>query len=126
MKEAIKTDNAPAAVGPYSQGIKAGSFVFTSGQLPADPSTGELITDDIAAATRQCLENIRAILQAAGAQMKDVVKVTIFLTNMADFAAVNAAYEKFFSSPEPARSCIQVAALPKEAPIKIEAIAAVE
>ena len=126
MKEAIKTDNAPAAVGSYSQGIKAGSFVFTSGQLPADPSTGELITDDIAAATRQCLENIRAILQAAGAQMKDIVKVTIFLTNMADFAAVNAAYEKYFPPPAPARSCIQVAALPKQAPIKIEAIAAVE
>jgi len=126
MKEAIKTDNVSAAVGPYSQGIKAGSFVFISGQLPADPSTGELITDDIAAATRQCLENIRAILQAAGAQMKDVAKVTIFLTNMADFVTVNAAYEKFFPSPAPARSCIQVAALPKEAPIKIEAIAAVE
>jgi len=125
VKKAIKTDNAPAAIGPYSQGIQARGFVFTSGQLPAGPSGG-LITDDIAAATRQCLENIRAILQAAGAQMEDVVKVTIFLTNMADFATVNAAYEKFFPSTAPAHSCIQVAALPKEAPIKIEAIVAVE
>ncbi len=126
MKEAIKTDNAPAAVGSYSQGIKVGSFIFTSGQLPAEPSTGELITDDIAAATRQCLENIRAVVETAGARMQDVVKVTIFLTNIADFAAVNAAYEQFFPPSPPARSCIQVGALPKGARIQIEAIAAVE
>ena len=123
MKEAIKTDNAPAAVGPYSQGTKAGSFVFTSGQLPADPSTGELVSDDIGKATQQCLENIRAVVETAGARMKDVVKVTIVLTDMADFATVNAAYEQFFPPPPPARSCIQVAALPIGVPIEIEAIA---
>ena len=125
MKEAIKTDSAPAAVGPYSQGVKAGSFVFTSGQLPASPS-GELVSNDIAAATRWCLENVRAVLQAAGAAMEDVVKVTVFLTDMADFAAVNTVYEQFFPSPPPARSCIEVAALPKGAPIQIEAVACVK
>lgn len=125
MKEAIKTDKAPAAVGPYSQGIKAGKFVFTSGQLPAKP-TSELITEDVAAATRQCLENVRAVFQAAGVKMKDVIKVTIFLSDMADFATVNSVYEEYFPEPPPARSCVQVAALPKGAPIEIEAIAWVE
>ena len=126
MKEAIKTDNAPTAIGPYSQGIKAGSFVFTSGQLPADPSTGELVKGDIGKATQQCLENIRAVVETAGARTQDVVKVTIFLLDMADFTTVNAAYEQFFPPPSPARSCIQVGALPKGARIAIEAIARVE
>ncbi len=121
-KEAINTDGAPAAVGPYSQGMKADGFVFTSGQLPATPD-GRLITDDIAEATRQALSNIRAVLEAAGGSMANVVKVTIFLTDMNDFAAVNAVYEGFFPAPPPARACIQVAALPKGAPIEIEAIA---
>ena len=125
MKEAIRTDNAPAAVGPYSQGIRAGSLVFTSGQLPADPSTGELVRDDIVKATQQCLKNIRAVVETSGARMEDVVKVTIFLADMADFATVNTVYESFFPPPAPARSCIQVGALPKEARIEIEAIACV-
>jgi len=122
LKEAIRTDNAPLAVGPYSQGICAGNFVFTSGQLPAKP-TGELTSGDIAAATHQSLENVRAVLKAASVQMDDVIKVTIFLTDMADFATVNAVYEEFFPGVPPARSCVQVAALPKGAPIEIEAVA---
>ncbi len=122
MKEAIRTDKAPPAVGPYSQGIRAGNFVFTSGQLPAKP-TGELIREDIAAATRQSLENVRSVLKAASAQMDDVIKVTIFLTDMANFTAVNTVYEEFFPGVPPARSCVQVAALPKGAPIEIEAVA---
>jgi 2-iminobutanoate/2-iminopropanoate deaminase len=124
-KEAIKTTNAPAAVGPYSQGIAASGgtrLVFTSGQLPATPG-GDLVSDDIAEAARRCLENVRAVLEAGGARMADVVKVTIFLTDMADFAAVNAVYETFFDAPAPARSCIAVAALPKGARIEIEAVA---
>jgi len=122
MKEAIKTNEAPAAVGPYSQGIRVGQFVFSSGQIPATPS-GELVTGDIAEATRQSLKNVRAVLQAAGAKTTEVVKVTIFLTNMGDFSAVNSVYEEFFPAPSPARSCVQVAALPKGVPIEIEAIA---
>jgi 2-iminobutanoate/2-iminopropanoate deaminase len=122
LKEAIRTDKAPPAVGPYSQGIRAGNLVFTSGQLPAKP-TGELTSGDIAAATRQSLENVRAVLEAASAHMDDVIKVTIFLADMADFTTVNAAYEEFFTGVPPARSCVQVAALPKGAPIEIEAVA---
>lgn len=122
MKEAIRTDKVPPAVGPYSQGIRAGNFIFTSGQLPAKP-TGELIREDIAAATRHSLENVRSVLKAASVQMDDVIKVTIFLTDMADFTAVNTVYEEFFSGVPPARSCVQVAALPKGAPIEIEAVA---
>lgn len=121
-KRAISTDAAPAAVGPYSQGIYADGLLFTSGQIPATPA-GELITDDIEEATRQSLKNIQAVLEEAGASMADVVKATIFLTDMNDFAKVNAVYEGFFPVPPPARSCIQVAALPKGVPIEIEAIA---
>ena len=121
-REAICTETAPSAVGPYSQAIKAGGFIFTSGQIPADPS-GNIVSGDIASATRRCLENIREILGAGGATMADVVKVTIFLKDMADYASVNAVYETFFSDPPPARTCVQVAALPKGVPIEIEAIA---
>ena len=122
MKKGIATDNAPAAVGPYSQGIISDNVVFTSGQLPAK-ANGELVTDDIAAATRQSLENVRSVLAAANAKMDDVMKVTIFLTDMGNFTAVNEVYKEFFGEVPPARSCVQVAALPKGAPIEIEAIA---
>ena len=122
MKEVIQTNDAPAAVGPYSQGVRIGQFIFSSGQIPATPS-GELVTGDIAEAAKQSLENVRAVLRAAGAEMSDVIKVTIFLTDMGDFAAVNSVYEGFFPAPFPARSCVQVAALPKGVPIEIEAIA---
>ena len=121
-KEAIETSKAPGAVGPYSQGIRADNLIFVSGQLPAN-AEGVLIIDDIAAATCQSLENVNAVLSAAGAQMSDVVKATVFLTNMGDFSAMNKVYGEFFSDPFPARACIEVAALPKGAKVEIEVIA---
>ncbi|MCK4683305.1 RidA family protein [Candidatus Bipolaricaulota bacterium] len=121
-KKAIETSKAPGAVGPYSQGIRAGDLIFVSGQLPAN-AEGMLIIDDIAAATRQSLENVNAVLSAAGAQMSDVVKATVFLTDMGDFSAMNKVYGEFFSDPFPARACIEVAALPKGAKVEIEVIA---
>lgn len=121
-KKAIKTSKAPGAVGPYSQGIRAGDLIFVSGQLPAN-AEGVLIIDDIAAATRHSLENVNAVLSAAGAQMSDVVKATVFLTDMGDFSAMNKVYGEFFSDPFPARACIEVAALPKGAQVEIEVIA---
>lgn len=121
-KTVITTKNAPAAIGPYSQGIKAGNLVFTSGQLPINPSTGELITD-IKAAARQSLENVKAILESAGTSMDNAVKVTVFLKDMNDFAAVNEIYSEYFKDNAPARSAIQIAKLPKDGVIEIEAIA---
>ncbi len=122
-KQIIATQEAPGAIGPYSQGISAGQFVFTSGQLPIDMRTGALEITDIAAATRYSLENVRAILKQAGVELSQVVKTTVFLTDLADFAAVNQEYAAFFGGQAPARSCVQVAALPKGAHIEIEAIA---
>jgi len=122
VKEVINTNGAAPAVGPYSQGIRAGQWVFSSGQIPTTPS-GELVTADIAAATRQSLNNLRAVLEAAGAKTADVVKVTIFLIDIGELATVNSIYEEFFSAQPPARSCVQVTALPKGVPIMIEAIA---
>jgi len=123
-KQVLITQRAPGAIGPYSQGIDMGSLVFTSGQLPIDRKTGELERKDIALATRYALENVQAILQAAGLDLPNVVKTTVFLTDLADFDAVNLAYASFFTQDPPARSCVQVAALPKGARIEIEAIAA--
>jgi 2-iminobutanoate/2-iminopropanoate deaminase len=120
----LHTEDAPAAVGPYSQGISAGRLVFTSGQLPM--KDGVLITDDVAQAACASLENVAAILEAAHATLADVVKVTIFLKDMNDFAAVNAVYGEFFPKPYPARSCIQVAGLPLGAVLEIEAVAYVQ
>ena len=125
MKQAISTNNAPGAIGPYSQGTKNGNLVFTSGQLPLDPhGDGELITD-VKKATAQALENVKAILEAGGATMNDVVKVLVFLTDMNDFAAMNEVYATYFTGVCPARSAIAVAALPKGAVLEIEAIAVV-
>jgi 2-iminobutanoate/2-iminopropanoate deaminase len=121
---AISTGKAPGALGPYSQGVRAGELVYTSGQLPLTP-TGEMVRDDIARAARQALENVRAILAAGGATMKDVVKVTVYLTDMAHFATVNGVYAEFFSEPFPARTCVAVARLPLDAPLEIEAHAVV-
>lgn len=123
-KQAVQTENAPAAIGPYSQAVKAGGFVFVSGQIPLHPQTGELVSG-IENQAAQSLENLRAILNAAGLEMEDVVKCSIFLTDMANFAAVNKIYERFFSAPFPARSCVAVSALPKGALVEIEAIAMV-
>ncbi len=123
MNNAISTPNAPAAIGPYSQGIQAGSTLFVSGQLPIDPATGAFAGEDIASQTRQSLTNIKNILAAAGASMNDVVKTTVMLKNIGDFAAMNAVYAEFFAEPFPARAAYQVAALPKDALVEIECIA---
>lgn len=123
MNNAISTPNAPAAIGPYSQGIQAGNLLFVSGQLPIDPATGAFAGQDIAAQTRQSLSNIRNILAAAGASMNDVVKTTVMLKDIGDFAAMNAVYAEFFAEPFPARAAYQVAALPKDALVEIECIA---
>lgn len=119
----IETKKAPGAVGPYSQGMIANSMVFTSGQLPIDPKTGEIILDDIQKATRLSLENVRAVLEEAGTSLEKVVKITIYIKDMNDFPAINKIYEEYFSSHKPARSCVEVARLPKDGKIEIEAIA---
>ena len=123
MKQAIHTDQAPAAIGPYSQGVKAGNLIITSGQLPLDPATGAF-PQGIAAQTRQSLTNCKAVLEAAGASMADVIKTTVFLRDMNDFAAMNEVYATFFEGDCPARSAVQVARLPKDADVEIECIAA--
>ena len=124
-KEIISTINAPAAIGPYSQAIRVGNLVFTSGQLTLIPSTGELVKYDIKKATVQCLENIKAILDEAGTSFDKVVKTMVFLRDMEDFEDMNEIYSKYFAVKQPARSCVQVAKLPKNAPIEIEVIALV-
>jgi 2-iminobutanoate/2-iminopropanoate deaminase len=123
MKE-LSTKNAPAAIGPYSQGIEANGFVYVSGQLPINPATGEFAESGIKAEARQSLANIRNILAEAGLTMGNVVKVTVLMTDIKDFAEVNEVYAEFFEAPYPARSAFAVAALPKGADIEIEAIAA--
>ncbi|MDK2784399.1 MAG: 2-iminobutanoate/2-iminopropanoate deaminase [Bacillota bacterium] len=125
MKNAVATDKAPAAIGPYSQAIRVGNLLFTAGQIPLDPATGQLVQGDIKAQTRQVLKNIAAILEAAGTSMKHVVKTTVFLKNMGDFAAMNEVYGEFFPAPYPARSAVAVAALPKDVAVEIEAVAVV-
>ncbi|HVK72155.1 MAG TPA: RidA family protein [Kofleriaceae bacterium] len=123
MRTAIRTPAAPAAIGPYSQAIRSGHLVFTSGQIPLDPATGQLVAGDIDAQTRQVLDNLQAVLAAAGATFAHVVKTTIFLVDMGDFAAVNAVYAERFPGTPPARSTIGVARLPKDARVEIEMIA---
>ncbi|MCM8712124.1 RidA family protein [Clostridium sp. SYSU_GA19001] len=124
-KKVIRTANAPGAIGPYSQAIKAGSFVFTSGQIPVNPATGELLSD-IKEATAQSLNNVKAILEEAGTSLDKVVKTVVFLRDMNDFAAMNEVYAKYFPENAPARSCVQAAKLPKDAVVEIEAIALAE
>lgn len=121
--KAISTKAAPAAIGPYSQGVEAGSTVYVSGQLPIDPATGEFAGADIAAQTKQSLTNIQSILAEAGMSMADVVKTTVLLADIADFAAMNEVYATFFSEPYPARAAFQVAALPRGSKVEIEAVA---
>jgi 2-iminobutanoate/2-iminopropanoate deaminase len=125
MKEVIVSPQAPAAIGPYSQGIRAGNLIFVSGQLPVDPATGNLEAADISLQTDRSLRNLEAVLKQAGASLQDVVKVTVFLADIADFAAMNGVYNRYFSADCPARSAFQVANLPKAALVEIEAIAAV-
>jgi len=121
-KRTVNTPNAPAAIGPYSQGVKVGNLIFTSGQIPLNPQSGELVTD-IEGATRQSLDNIRAILVSAGTTMDKIIKTVVFLRDMNDFAAMNAIYATYFPSGPPARSAVEVARLPKDAILEIEAIA---
>ncbi|NEZ45682.1 RidA family protein [Clostridium niameyense] len=124
-KAIIATKKAPAALGPYSQAVKVGNLLFTSGQIPLIPETGELICDDIKRATERSMENLRAVLEEAGTSFDKVIKSVIFVKDMNDFAAVNEVYGKYFTSNPPARSCVQVAKLPKDAPIEIELVAMV-
>lgn len=123
MKQAIATPNAPGAIGPYSQAVSACKLIFTSGQLGLDPKTGAFPEGGIQAQTRQSLENIKAILEAQGLGMDSVVKTTVFLRDMGDFAAMNEIYAEFFTQPYPGRSAVQAAALPKDGLVEIEAIA---
>lgn len=126
MKQIISSSKAPAAIGPYSQAIKAGNLVFTSGQIPVDPATGAM-PSDIAEQTRQSLRNVKEVLAAAGVSMDKVIKTTVFLNNMNNFAAMNTVYADFFSEGcYPARSCVEVAKLPKDAMVEIEAVALAE
>ena len=123
MKKIIATTNAPGAIGPYSQAVDCGAFLITSGQVPIDPATGEFVPGGISEQTRQSLTNVKAILAEAGLTMDNVVKTTVFLQNMGDFAAMNAVYAEFFSEGNyPARSAVEVAKLPKGALVEIEAI----
>lgn len=124
MKTILSTEKAPLAIGPYSQGIQAGDLLFLSGQLPICPEKGEIVVEDIEGQTEQSLENVRAILASAGCSMDDVVKTTVFLKDIADFAQMNSVYARFFQEGNyPARSAVQVAALPKDARVEIEVVA---
>ncbi len=123
MKNEIKTDKAPKAIGPYSQGIEISGVVFASGQIPIDPSTGELNTGTIEEQTRLALNNLKAVLEAAGSSLDKAVKCTVFLQDMNDFSRMNAVYSEFFKPPYPARAAVQVARLPKDVKVEIEAIA---
>ncbi len=119
----VKTDKAPQAIGPYSQGIIAGNMVYTSGQLGMEPLTGELVNTSIEDEARQSLENVEAVLKAAGVELSDVIKTTVFVKDLSQFSDINEIYSEFFSENKPARSCVEVARLPKDANIEIEAIA---
>ncbi len=123
MKKIVSTKDAPAAVGPYSQAIRAGSFLFCAGQIPLDPQSGQIVSDDVSAQTKRVLENISAVLRAENLNFGHVVKTTIFLTDMGDFQTVNEIYGGYFKENPPARSTVQVSALPKGAKVEIEVIA---
>ncbi|WP_319403988.1 RidA family protein [uncultured Anaeromusa sp.] len=126
MKKVIFTKEAPGAIGPYSQAIEANGFVFVSGQTPLSPSTGEIVSDDVKEQTKQSLDNVKTILQARGLDVDHIVKTTIFLKDMNDFKVVNEVYANAFSGSYPARSCVEVARLPKDVRVEIEAIAVVK
>ena len=123
MKKIISTNEAPAAIGPYSQAVRAGSIVFCAGQIPLDPKSGQIVSQDVAEQTRRVLDNLTAVLKSERLTLSDVVKTTVFVTDLADFQTINEIYAKYFSTQPPARSTVQVAALPKAARVEIEAIA---
>jgi 2-iminobutanoate/2-iminopropanoate deaminase len=123
VRQAVSTPSAPKAIGPYSQAIRAGSLIFVSGQVPIDPATGEIVHGDIAAQTHRVFQNIGEILKAGGASFDHVVRTTVFLADMNDFAAMNEAYATYFTAPAPARATVQVSRLPKDARVEIDVIA---
>ncbi len=125
-KTIVHTDKAPAAVGPYSQAVKVGELVYTAGQIALDPATGQMMEGDVQAQTEQALQNLRAVLKAAGSSLKNVVKTTVFLQDMGDFKAMNEVYGRYFTKNPPARSAVEVAALPLGAQVEIEAVALVK
>lgn len=125
MKKVIATRKAPGAIGPYSQAIMAGNLIYTSGQLPMDAETGEMVANDIVLQTRKSLQNVKAILEEAGSSMDKIVKTTVYLSDMANFGKMNEIYKEFFSGDYPARSAFQVARLPKDALVEIEVVALV-
>ncbi|ABO49154.1 endoribonuclease L-PSP [Desulforamulus reducens MI-1] len=121
-KEIISTDKAPAAIGPYSQAVKVGNLMFISGQIPIDPTTGNVVEGDVQAQTRQCIKNLQAICEEAGSSLKDVVKTSVFVKDMNQFAKVNETYGEFFNEEAPARACVEISCLPKNVQVEIEAI----
>jgi 2-iminobutanoate/2-iminopropanoate deaminase len=123
MRDAVSTSSAPAAIGPYSQAIRAGSLLFVSGQIPLDPATATMVEGDVAVQTHRVLRNLAGILEAAGSSLDRVVRATVYLSDMADFAAMNDVYGTYFASPAPARSTIQAARLPRDARVEIDVIA---
>ena len=123
MKEIVSTEHAPRAIGPYSQAVRSGNFLFASGQIPIDPATGEFVAGGITEQTEQVMRNVSAILEAAGAGLQQVVKTTVFLADMDDFTAMNEVYGRFFGADPPARATVQAARLPRDARVEIEAIA---
>lgn len=122
MKEVISTDKGPKAIGPYSQAIKAGGFIYTAGQIPFDPATGQLIAEDVAAQTARVMENLKAIVEAAGSSLEKAVKATVYLKDMNDFTAMNEVYGKYFSKNPPARSTVEVAKLPRDVRVEIDLV----
>jgi len=126
VREIISTENAPGAIGPYSQAVKTGNMVFCSGQIPIDPQTGNFVSEDVAEQTRQVLKNLSAVLEAAGTNLNNVVKTSVFLADMNDFAAMNEVYAEFFNENKPARATVQAARLPRDARVEIECIAVIE
>ena len=125
MKQVISTPKAPAAIGPYSQAIRVGNLIYTSGQIPINPATGQFVEGGIKEQTRQSLTNVKAILEEAGTSMASVIKTTVFMADMADFADMNAVYAEFFAEPFPARSAVAVKTLPKSALVEIEVVAGI-
>lgn len=125
-KKTIYTQNAPAPIGPYSQAIEANSFIFTAGQIPLDPVTGQLVQGDIKEQVRQALANLRAILESEGLTLNNIVKTTVYLKDMNEFAAMNDVYSEFFGESKPARTTVEVSRLPRDVKVEIEAIAAIE
>lgn len=122
MKTQISTKNAPAAIGPYSQAIEVNGMIYTSGMIPINPQTGELVTGSVEEQAEQAFSNLKALIEASGSSMDKVVKTVVFIQNMDDFGKINAIYEKYFAEPYPARSCVEVARLPKDVALEVEAV----